>query len=71
MGSKKEFNDRECSAIIHTDIMKGFIRAETVAYNDYIKHNGEQGSKTGGVWRQEGKDYLVEEGDVIYFRFNV
>ena len=69
--AKKDFNARECSGIIHTDIMKGFIRAETVAYNDYIKHNGEQGSKTGGVWRQEGKDYLVEEGDVIYFRFNV
>jgi len=69
--AKKDFNARDCSGIIHTDIKKGFIRAETVAYNEYIKHNGEQGSKNGGVWRQEGKDYLVQEGDVIYFRFNV
>ena len=69
--AKKDFNARDCSGIIHTDIMKGFIRAETVSYRDYVKYNGEQGSKTGGVWRQEGKDYIVEEGDVIYFRFNV
>ena len=69
--AKKSFNARDCSGIIHTDIKKGFIRAETVAYNDYIKHNGDQGSKTAGVWRQEGKDYMVVEGDVIYFRFNV
>jgi len=69
--AKKDFNARDCSGIIHTDIQKGFIRAETVAYNEYIKHNGEQGSKNNGVWRQEGKDYIVEEGDVIHFRFNV
>tara|TARA_B100000029_G_scaffold179659_2_gene177203 strand:+ start:6578 stop:7654 length:1077 start_codon:yes stop_codon:yes gene_type:complete len=69
--AKKDFNARDCSGIIHTDIQKGFIRAETVAYDEYIKHNGEQGSKNGGVWRQEGKDYIVNEGDVIYFRFNV
>jgi hypothetical protein len=69
--AKKGFNARECSGIIHTDIKKGFIRAETVAYSDYIKYDGDQGSKTAGVWRQEGKDYMVEEGDVIYFRFNV
>ena len=61
----------QCSGIIHTDIERGFIRAETVSYNDYISHNGEQGSKDNGVWRQEGKDYIVNEGDVIYFRFNV
>jgi len=69
--AKKDFNARDCSGIIHTDIKKGFIRAETVAYDEYIKHNGEQGSKNSGVWRQEGKDYIVKEGDVIYFRFNV
>ena len=69
--AKKDFNARDCSGIIHTDIQKGFIRAETVAYDEYIKHNGEQGSKNGGVWRQEGKDYIVNEGDVIYFRFNI
>ena len=69
--AKNDFNARDCSGIIHTDIKKGFIRAETVAYDDYIKHNGDQGSKSGGVWRQEGKDYVVQEGDVIYFRFNL
>ena len=69
--AKKDFNARECSGIIHTDIQKGFIRAETVSYTDYIENNGEQGSKTSGVWRQEGKDYMVQEGDVIYFRFNI
>ena len=69
--AKKDFNARECSGIIHTDIQKGFIKAETVAYADYIKNNGEQGAKSSGVWRQEGKDYMVQEGDVIYFRFNI
>ena len=69
--AKKDFNARECSGIIHTDIQKGFIRAETVAYADYIKNNGEQGAKSSGVLRQEGKDYMVQEGDVIYFRFNI
>ena len=69
--AKKEFNASQCSGIIHTDIERGFIRAETVSYNDYVSHNGEQGSKDNGVWRQEGKDYIVNEGDVIYFRFNV
>ena len=69
--AKKEFNAGQCSGIIHTDIQRGFIRAETVSYNDYISHNGEQGSKDNGAWRQEGKDYIVNEGDVIYFRFNV
>ena len=50
---------------------KGFIRAETVSYNDYIESGSEQASKANGVWRQEGKDYIVQEGDVIYFRFNI
>jgi len=68
---KKYFNAYECSGIIHTDIQKGFIRAETVSYDDYIKSGSEQASKANGVWRQEGKDYIVTEGDVIYFRFNV
>ena len=69
--AKKDFNAKECSGIIHTDIQKGFIRAETVAYDDYIDNNGEQGAKSSGLWRQEGKDYMVQEGDVIYFRFNI
>lgn len=56
---------------IHTDFEKGFIRAEVVHYNDFIEHNGEHGAKEAGKWRLEGKDYLVQEGDVILFRFNV
>ena len=69
--AKKYFNAQECSGIIHTDIQKGFIRAETVSYDDYVASGSEQASKSNGVWRQEGKDYIVKEGDVIYFRFNI
>lgn len=56
---------------IHTDFEKGFIRAEIVGYDDYIAGNGEQGAKDAGKWRLEGKDYIVADGDVIHFRFNV
>ncbi len=56
---------------IHTDFEKGFIRAEVVSYDDYIEHNGEQGAKDAGKWRLEGKEYLMNEGDVVHFRFNV
>lgn len=56
---------------IHTDFEKGFIRAEIVAYDDYIENNGESGAKDAGKWRLEGKDYIVKDGDVIHFRFNV
>ncbi|MCO7224101.1 redox-regulated ATPase YchF [Pleionea sp. CnH1-48] len=56
---------------IHTDFEKGFIRAEIVGYDDYVEHNGEQGAKDAGKWRLEGKDYIVKDGDVIHFRFNV
>lgn len=56
---------------IHTDFEKGFIRAEIVAFDDYIAGNGEQGAKDAGKWRLEGKDYVVADGDVIHFRFNV
>jgi GTP-binding protein YchF len=56
---------------IHTDFEKGFIRAEIVGYDDYIAGNGEQGAKDAGKWRLEGKDYIVKDGDVIHFRFNV
>jgi ribosome-binding ATPase YchF (GTP1/OBG family) len=56
---------------IHTDFEKGFIRAEVIAYDDYMAHNGEQGAKEAGKWRQEGKDYIVKNGDVILFRFKV
>ncbi len=61
----------QAAGIIHTDFEKGFIRAEVVGYDDYVAHHGEAGAKEAGVWRLEGKDYLVHEGDVIHFRFNV
>ena len=56
---------------IHTDFEKGFIRAEVIGYDNYIEHNGEAGSKEAGKWRLEGKEYIVADGDVIHFRFNV
>jgi len=56
---------------IHTDFEKGFIRAEVIAYEDFVKYKGEAGAKDAGKWRLEGKDYIVQDGDVIHFRFNV
>ncbi len=56
---------------IHTDFEKGFIRAETMAYADYVAHNGEAGAREAGKWRSEGKEYLVKDGDIMLFRFNV
>lgn len=56
---------------IHTDFEKGFIRAEVIGYEHYIACNGEQGAKDAGKWRLEGKEYIVKDGDVIHFRFNV
>lgn len=61
----------QAAGVIHTDFEKGFIRAEVVAYNDYVNNKGEQGAKEAGKWRLEGKDYIVQDGDVIHFRFNV
>ena len=61
----------QAAGVIHTDFEKGFIRAETVAYDDFVSLNGEQGAKEAGKWRLEGKDYIVKDGDVIHFRFNV
>jgi len=59
------------AAVIHTDFEKGFIRAEVIAYEDFIELGGEAGAQEGGRLRLEGKDYLVEDGDVMHFRFNV
>lgn len=56
---------------IHTDFERGFIKAEVIAFDDYVQYEGEQGAKEAGKWRQEGKDYIVQDGDVIHFRFNV
>jgi GTP-binding protein YchF len=61
----------QAAGVIHTDFERGFIRAETVAYEDYIKYRGEAGAKEQGRLRLEGKDYIVQEGDVLHFRFNV
>jgi len=61
----------EAAGVIHTDFQKGFIRAEVIAYDDFIANKGEQGAKDAGKWRLEGKEYVVKDGDVIHFRFNV
>ena len=59
------------AGVIHTDFEKGFIRAEVIAYNDFIAYKGEAGAKEAGKWRLEGKEYIVQDGDVMHFRFNV
>ncbi len=61
----------QAAGVIHTDFEKGFIRAETIAYEDYISCGGEQGAKEAGKLRQEGKTYIVNDGDVLHFKFNV
>ena len=61
----------KAAGVIHTDFEKGFIRAEVVGYGDFIAARGEQGAKDAGRWRLEGKDYVMTEGDVVHFRFNV
>lgn len=65
------FTGPQAAGVIHTDFERGYIRAEVIAYDDYIKYNGEAGAKDAGKWRQEGKEYVVKDGDVILFRFNV
>ena len=61
----------EAAGVIHTDFEKGFIRAETIAYDDYVAFNGEAGAREAGKFRLEGKEYVVRDGDVMHFRFNV
>ena len=61
----------QAAGVIHTDFEKGFIRAETIAFDDFIKFKGESGARDAGRLRLEGKDYVVQEGDVLHFRFNV
>lgn len=65
------FTAPQCAGVIHTDFEKGFIRAEVIAYEDYITHQGEKGAKEVGKLRLEGKDYKAKDGDVMHFRFNV
>jgi len=61
----------EAAGVIHTDFERGFIRAEVIAFDEYIKAKGEQGAKDAGKMRLEGKEYVVRDGDVMHFRFNV
>ena len=61
----------QAAGVIHTDFEKGFIRAETIAYDDYVRLKGEAGARDAGKFRQEGKEYVVKDGDVMNFRFNV
>jgi GTP-binding protein YchF len=61
----------QAAGVIHTDFERGFIRAETIAYDDYVAHRGEPGAREAGRLRLEGKEYVVHEGDVMHFRFNV
>ena len=68
---KKGTKAPQAAGKIHTDFEKGFIRAETIAYEDFIKYGGEAKAKEAGAMRSEGKDYIVQDGDVMHFRFNV
>jgi len=61
----------QAAGVIHTDFERGFIRAEVIAYDDYIALDGESGCKAAGKMNVEGKEYVVKDGDVMHFRFNV
>ena len=61
----------QAAGVIHTDFERGFIRAQTIAYDDFVKYGGEQGAKEAGKMRSEGKEYIVKDGDVLNFLFNV
>ena len=61
----------QCAGIIHTDFERGFIRAEVTSYDDYVEHGGEQGAKEAGKQRLEGKEYIMQDGEIVHFRFNV
>ena len=61
----------QAAGVIHTDFQKGFIRAETIGYEDFLQYKGESGARDAGRLRKEGKEYLVKEGDVLHFLFNV
>lgn len=61
----------QAAGVIHSDFEKGFIRAEIISYADFVQYKGEQGAKNAGKWRLEGRDYIVQDGDIVHFRFNV
>ena len=74
VGKSTLFNaltETQAAGEIHTDFERGFIRAETIAYDDYLALGGEAGAREAGKLRQEGKEYLVQDGDVMLFKFNV
>lgn len=68
---KKGATAPQAAGVIHTDFERGFIRAEVIAYNDYVQYKGEKGAQEAGKMRLEGKEYIVQDGDVMHFRFNV
>lgn len=68
---KNSMKAPECAGIIHSDFEKGFIKAEIISYNDYVEYGGEKGAKENGKMRLEGKEYLMQDGDICVFRFNV
>ena len=68
---KKGMKAPECAGIIHTDFEKGFIRAEVTSFDDYKEFGGEKEAKEAGKMRLEGKEYLMQDGDIVFFRFNV
>ncbi|MDX5405005.1 MAG: DUF933 domain-containing protein, partial [Bacteroidota bacterium] len=68
---KKGSTAPQAAGVIHTDFEKGFIRAEVISYEDYVKFGSEQAVKDAGKLRVEGKEYIVKDGDVMHFRFNV
>ncbi|MFM7702389.1 MAG: DUF933 domain-containing protein, partial [Alphaproteobacteria bacterium] len=67
---KKGSSAPKGAGVIHTDFEKGFIRAKTISYADYVQFNGEEGAKNSGKLRDEGKEYIVQDGDVLHFMFN-
>ena len=68
---RKGWKAPQCAGVIHTDFEKGFIRAEVIKYEDYIKYGSETAVKEAGKMSVEGKDYVVQDGDIMHFRFNV
>ena len=68
---KKGATAPQAAGVIHTDFERGFIRAETIGYDDFIQYKGEAGAAAAGRLRKEGKEYIVKEGDVLHFLFNV
>ena len=68
---KRNSKAPKAAGVIHTDFERGFIKAEVISFEDYIEQGGEQAAKSAGKLRLEGKEYLVQEGDVVHFKFNV